>query len=99
MGVLEQILTQLESLREEIAQLREEQQAEDVGGYEIATEVTGHAKATLRKMVAEGKIPHYRVGARVRFVRHELMEWMRAGCPAEPVKMPAKPPAALSVAR
>ena len=49
----------------------------EVGGYELAEEVTGIRRATLYSMVSLHQIPHYRITRRmVRFSRTELSAWM-----------------------
>jgi excisionase family DNA binding protein len=46
-------------------------------GYAGASSVTGLPKGTLRRMVHEGTIPHYRIGPRtVLFSTPELEEWL-----------------------
>lgn len=37
----------------------------------------------VRKMIAERRIPHFKVGTLVRFDAHDVDEWLRASCRVE----------------
>jgi len=51
----------------------------DIGGYELAEEVTGLGRGTLYSMVSRRVIPHFRLGPRlVKFSREHLETWMSA---------------------
>jgi hypothetical protein len=67
-------LETLQALRQAIAQ-----PAPQVGGLELAQEVTRLSKARLYTLVSERAIPHAKRGNRLFFNRQELLEWVAAG--------------------
>lgn len=49
----------------------------DIGGYELAEQMTGIGRSSLYAMVHHRRIPHLRLGRRlVRFRRAELEAWL-----------------------
>ena len=52
---------------------------EEIGGIELAIEITGLAKPTIYGLVSERKIPHSKQGKRLYFSRQELTEWLKQG--------------------
>lgn len=52
---------------------------DQIGGIELAMELTGLAKPTIYGLVSERKIPHSKQGKRLYFSRRELLEWVAAG--------------------
>lgn len=51
----------------------------NIGGYELAEEVTGICRNTLYYYVHKKKIPHSRIGGRlIRFNRDTLIAWLQA---------------------
>ena len=53
--------------------------ADEIGGIDLAIEITGLAKPTIYGLVSERKIPHSKQGKRLYFSRHELTEWIKNG--------------------
>lgn len=52
--------------------------ARNIGGYELAEELTGLCRNTLYSYVAKKKIPHIRIGGRlIRFESDKLIEWLK----------------------
>jgi excisionase family DNA binding protein len=51
----------------------------DIGGMDLAVEVTGLKKPTLYALVARREIPHMKRGKRLYFKRAELLEWIQEG--------------------
>lgn len=58
---------------------RETQPADDIGGLDLAVEVTGLSRRTIYKLTHRRKIPHCKVGGRLYFRRTELVQWIAAG--------------------
>jgi excisionase family DNA binding protein len=59
---------------------QEEKEREDeIGGIELAIEVTKLAKPTIYGLVSERKIPHSKRGKKLYFSRRELKEWLTIG--------------------
>jgi excisionase family DNA binding protein len=59
---------------------KEETTREDeIGGIELAIELTGLAKPTVYSLVSERKIPHAKRGKKLYFSRRELIEWLTNG--------------------
>lgn len=59
---------------------QEETKREDeIGGIELAIELTGLAKPTIYGLVSERKIPHSKRGKKLYFSRRELLEWLTTG--------------------
>jgi len=52
---------------------------DDIGGIELAIELTGLAKPTIYSLVSTRKIPHSKPSKRLYFSRRELLEWLAAG--------------------
>ena len=69
-----QQLETLQCLRQAIAQ-----PAPQLGGIELAQEVTRLSKARLYTLVSERSIPHAKRGNRLYFNRAELLEWVANG--------------------
>lgn len=53
--------------------------ADEIGGLDLAVEITGLARRTLYKLTHRREIPHRRVGGRLYFRRSELEQWIDAG--------------------
>lgn len=73
-------------LREELENFFAEKQfadekvkGEEIGGIDLAIEITGLAKPTIYGLVSERKIPHSKQGKRLYFSRQELIEWLKQG--------------------
>ena len=56
-----------------------QQEADEIGGVDLAVEVTGKAKPTIYSMVSNRQIPHSKRGKTLYFSRNELMQWLAAG--------------------
>jgi excisionase family DNA binding protein len=52
---------------------------EEIGGIDLAIEVTGLAKPTIYGLVSERKIPHSKRGKMLYFSRKELTDWLKQG--------------------
>ncbi len=53
--------------------------ADEIGGIDLAIEITGLAKPTIYGLVSERKIPHSKQGKRLYFSRQELTDWLKQG--------------------
>ena len=51
----------------------------DIGGIELACEVTGLTKSTIYKLKMDGKIPVKKQGKKLYFSRKELTNWINSG--------------------
>jgi excisionase family DNA binding protein len=73
--------------REELGQLLAAQNAApvtspsipDLGGLDVAREVTGLSKARIYALVSQRGIPHSKRGNRLYFNRAELLAWVAEG--------------------
>lgn len=52
---------------------------DEIGGLDLAMEITGLARRTIYKLTHRREIPHRRVGGRLYFRRSELEQWIDAG--------------------
>lgn len=52
---------------------------DEIGGIELAVEVTGLAKPTIYTKVSNRTIPHSKRGKKLYFSRRELNEWIANG--------------------
>ncbi len=52
---------------------------DEIGGIDLAIELTGLAKPTIYGLVSERKIPHSKQGKRLYFSRQELTDWLKQG--------------------
>ncbi len=52
---------------------------DEIGGIDLAVELTGLAKATIYGLVSARKIPHSKRGKKLYFSRKELTEWIEGG--------------------
>lgn len=50
---------------------------DEVLKYREAAELLKVSERTLIRLVVAGKVPHNRVGVQVRFLRSELLDWLR----------------------
>jgi predicted DNA-binding transcriptional regulator AlpA len=53
--------------------------SDEIGGIDLAIELTGLAKPTIYSLCSERKIPHSKRGKRLYFSRRELIEWIQNG--------------------
>ena len=47
----------------------------EIGGLELAMEITGLSKSALYSYCSKKKIPHIKIGNKLRFNRKDLMKW------------------------
>ncbi len=73
---IENILHQL--LEHEEPQEKKEENS-DIGGVELAMQITGKAKQTLYQLVSKRKIPHFRISGKLYFSRKNLLNWIKSG--------------------
>jgi excisionase family DNA binding protein len=52
---------------------------DEIGGLDLAVNITGLARRTIYKLTHRREIPHRRVGGRLYFRRSELEQWIDAG--------------------
>jgi excisionase family DNA binding protein len=79
---LEDRLSRIEAQQQETLQcLRQAiaQPAPQVGGIELAQELTRLSKARIYTLVSERSIPHAKRGNRLFFNRQDLLQWVAAG--------------------
>lgn len=60
-------------------QQEEKEREDEIGGIELAIEVTRLAKPTIYSLVSTRKIPHSKRGKKLYFSRRELKEWVKEG--------------------
>ncbi len=53
--------------------------ADEIGGIDLAIEITGLARPTIYGLVSSRKIPHSKPGKKLYFSRRELNEWIANG--------------------
>jgi predicted DNA-binding transcriptional regulator AlpA len=66
-------------IRQEIKEASSQPAAPEVGGIEVAQEVTRLSKARIYTLVSERAIPHSKRGGRLYFSRADLLTWVREG--------------------
>lgn len=66
-------------LKAYFAEIEETEREDEIGGIELAIELTGLAKPTIYGLVSERKIPHSKRGKKLYFSRFELLEWLTNG--------------------
>ena len=54
-------------------------ESDDIGGIELAVEITGKAKATIYSKCHDRTIPHWKQGKQLYFSKNELIQWLRSG--------------------
>lgn len=83
MNVLDEILSKVDALTVDVRALKgravSDRPSDDLGGLDLAVEITGLARRTLYKLTHRRAIPHRRVGGRLYFRRSELEQWIDAG--------------------
>ena len=76
------ITARLDALAVDVRALKSrtnEKPAADIGGMDMAVEITRLARRTIYKLTHRREIPHRRVGGRLYFRREELEQWIDAG--------------------
>ncbi len=66
-------------LKAYFTELEEVEREDEVGGIDLAIELTGLAKPTIYGLVSERKIPHSKRGKKLYFSRRELLIWLTNG--------------------
>lgn len=54
-------------------------ESDEIGGIEMAEQITGLAKPTIYGLVAQSKIPAMKRGKKLYFSKHELLNWIKQG--------------------
>ena len=79
----EEITARLDALAVDVRALKSrtmnDKPADEIGGLDLAVEITGLARRTIYKLTHRREIPHRRVGGRLYFRRAELEQWIDAG--------------------
>jgi hypothetical protein len=80
-NVLETRIRQVETLLLELVQQQRAQAApvSEIGGIELARQITGLSKARLYTLVRTRGIPHAKRGNKLYFNQAELLLWVAAG--------------------
>lgn len=68
-----------DELKSYFEQQEETEREDEIGGIELAIEVTRLAKPTIYSLVSTRKIPHSKRGKKLYFSRRELKEWVKEG--------------------
>ena len=76
-----------EMLRDELADIlpnfKPDAPTDEIGGIELARQVTRLSAARIYTLVSERKLPHKKRGNRLTFRRSELLNWLDEGNRAE----------------
>ena len=78
----EEITARLDALAVDVRALKSranDKPADEIGGLDMAVEITRLARRTIYKLTHRREIPHRRVGGRLYFRRSELEQWIDAG--------------------
>ncbi|MBK9176605.1 MAG: helix-turn-helix domain-containing protein [Flavobacteriales bacterium] len=79
----EEITARLDALAVDVRALKSrtmnDKPTDEIGGLDLAVEITGLARRTIYKLTHRREIPHRRVGGRLYFRRAELEAWIDAG--------------------
>ncbi len=70
---------ELESYFAERALTTSQPETDQLGGIDLAQEITGLAKPTIYGLIAQSKIPHMKRGKLLYFSKQELMDWIKQG--------------------
>ncbi|MDJ1503527.1 helix-turn-helix domain-containing protein [Xanthocytophaga agilis] len=72
---LEALLLELQSITINPSPISDKQ----LGGIDLAVQITGLAKSTVYNLVSEGRLPHMKRGKKLYFSRTELENWIADG--------------------
>lgn len=79
----EEITARLDALAVDVRALKSrtmnDKPSDEIGGLDMAVEITRLARRTIYKLTHRREIPHRRVGGRLYFRRAELEQWIDAG--------------------
>ncbi|MCW3789351.1 helix-turn-helix domain-containing protein [Plebeiibacterium sediminum] len=64
---------------EEISYQKKPPSDKDIGGIELAMEITGYAKSTIYNLVNSDKIPYIKKYGRLYFSREDLLSFLKSG--------------------
>jgi excisionase family DNA binding protein len=70
---------ELESILTEYSIPSQPSESDQIGGIELARQITGLAKPTIYGLVAQSKIPCMKQGKKLYFSKQELTEWIKQG--------------------
>ncbi len=54
-------------------------ESDEIGGIDLAIELTGLAKPTIYGLVSDSKIPVMKRGKKLYFSRREILDWLKQG--------------------
>lgn len=78
--LIDRRLSAIEQVLQELRQQHSNHSAPDeVGGIDLARQVTRLSAARIYTLVSERKLPHKKRGNRLTFRRSELLEWLDEG--------------------
>lgn len=60
---------------------------DEVLDIEQVADLLGFHPEYVRRMARAGKVPAVKIGRRWRFVRGQLIDWLKAGAPAQPRRL------------
>ena len=66
-------------VREEVQALAPPIDLPDIGGIELAEEITGLTRPTIYGLVSKQKLPHFKRGKKLYFSRTDLESWIKSG--------------------
>ncbi len=70
---------ELESYFASNQRINTQPEADEIGGIELAVNITGKAKPTIYNYCSGNLIPHSKRGKKLYFSRNELTEWLKSG--------------------
>jgi predicted DNA-binding transcriptional regulator AlpA len=73
------IRSELETFFAEYALTASSSESDQLGGIELAQQVTGLAKPTIYGLAAQSKIPCMKQGKKLYFSKRELTDWIKQG--------------------
>jgi predicted DNA-binding transcriptional regulator AlpA len=59
--------------------LQPQVETDEIGGVELAMQITGKAKPTIYDLVHKRQIPHSKRGKQLYFSKRELLDWISSG--------------------
>ncbi|MEZ4806626.1 MAG: helix-turn-helix domain-containing protein [Flavobacteriales bacterium] len=79
----DEITARLDALAVDVRALKSrtmnDRPADEIGGLDLAVEITGLARRTIYKLTHRRQIPHLKRGGRLYFRRADLEGWIDAG--------------------
>lgn len=73
---LSSIKTMVSEISQRLQELEGKPAQKDIGGIEIAMEITGLSKGSIYRHVGNNAIPFSRVNGRLYFSRRSLLQWI-----------------------